>query len=58
MAKNNQFAEKAGMQKIAEQKSTKSVSEGSKALSKLGFDLQLLGNEMYVKEELQNLTPA
>jgi hypothetical protein len=58
MAKYNPFAEKAGMQKIAEQKSIESVSEVSKALSELGFDLQLLGSERYVKEKLQSLSPA
>ena len=58
MAKYNPFAEKAGMQKIAEQKSVESVSEVSNALSELGFDLQLLGSERYVKEKLQGLSPA
>ena len=58
MAKYNPFAEKAGMQKIVEQKSVESVLGVSKALSELGFDLQLLGSERYVKEKLQSLTPA
>jgi ABC-type ATPase with predicted acetyltransferase domain len=58
MAKYNPFAEKAGMQKIAEQQSIGSVSEVSNALSELGFDLQLLGSERYVKEKLQSLSPA
>ncbi len=55
MAKYNPFAEKAGMQKIAEQKSIESVSEVSKALLKLGFDLQLLGSERFVKGKLESL---
>ena len=58
MAKYNPFAEKAGMQKIAEQKSVESVSDVSKVLTELGFDLQLLGSERYVKEKLQGLSPA
>ena len=55
MAKYNPFAEKAGMQKIAEQQKVESVSGVSKVLSKLGFDLQLLGSERYVKEKLESL---
>ncbi len=42
MAKYSPFAEKAGMQRIAEQQSIKSVSQLSKVLSKMGFNLQLL----------------
>src|SRR5208337_2205480 len=57
MAKYSPFAEKAGMQKIAEQQSVESVSDVSKMLSGLGFDLQLLGSERYVKETRQGLTP-
>jgi ABC-type ATPase with predicted acetyltransferase domain len=56
MAKYNPFAEKAGMQKIAEQQSVESVSDVSKMLTGLGFDLQLLGSERYVKEKLQGLS--
>ena len=55
MAKYNPFAEKAGMQKIAEQQSVESVSQVSKVLSELGFDLQLLGSERYVKGKLESL---
>jgi ABC-type ATPase with predicted acetyltransferase domain len=44
MAKYSPFAEKAGMQKVAEQQSTESVSKVSKTLSELGFDLQLIGS--------------
>jgi ABC-type ATPase with predicted acetyltransferase domain len=56
MAKYNPFAEKAGMQKIAEQQKVESVSEVSKVLLKLGFDLQLLGSERYVKGRLESLS--
>jgi ABC-type transport system involved in cytochrome c biogenesis ATPase subunit len=55
MAKYNPFAEKAGMQKIAEQKKVESVSEVSTVLLELGFDLQLLGSERYVKGKLESL---
>jgi hypothetical protein len=55
MAKYNPFAEKAGMQKIAEQQKVESVSDVSKVLLELGFDLQLLGSERYVKGRLESL---
>ena len=58
MAKYSPFAEKASMRKIAEQQSVESVSDVSKVLTGLGFDLQLLGSERYVKEILQSLSPA
>jgi hypothetical protein len=57
MAKYNPFAEKAGMQKIAQQQSVDSVSEISKILLKLSFDLQLLGSERYVRRKFEELTP-
>ena len=56
MAKYNPFAEKAGMQKIAEQQKVESVSEISTVLLKLGFDLKLLGSERYVNEKLERLS--
>ena len=56
MAKYNPFAEKAGMKKVDEQQSIESVSEVSKVLSDLGFDLQLLGSEHYVEGKVGNLT--
>jgi ABC-type ATPase with predicted acetyltransferase domain len=56
MAKYSPFAEKAGMQKIAEQQVVESVSVVAKALSDLGFDLQLLGSERYVTSKLGHLT--
>ena len=57
MAKYSPFAEKAGMQKIAHQQSVESISAVSEVLSELGFDLQLLGSERYVKGKLENLSP-
>jgi hypothetical protein len=56
MAKYNPFAEKAGMQKIAEQPQAKEVSRISEVLTRLGFNLQLLGSERYVNERLEALT--
>jgi GNAT superfamily N-acetyltransferase len=56
MAKYNPFAEKAGMQKIIEQPPSKEASQVSEVLSRLGFNLQLLGSEGYVKEKLEALT--
>ena len=55
MAKYNPFAEKAGMKKIVEQQSVESVSDVSKMLLELGFDLHLLGSERYVKGKLESL---
>ena len=55
MAKYNPFAENAGMQKIAQQQSIETVSNVSNVLSELGFDLQLLGSEQYVKAKLEAL---
>jgi hypothetical protein len=57
MAKFSPFAEKAGMRKIAEQESIETVSKVSRVLLGLGFDLQLLGSERYVKAKLENLAP-
>jgi ABC-type transport system involved in cytochrome c biogenesis ATPase subunit/GNAT superfamily N-acetyltransferase len=57
MAKYSPFAEKAGMQKIAQQQSASSISEVSKTLVQLGFDLHLLGSSRYVKEKLDSLIP-
>jgi hypothetical protein len=53
MAKYSPFTEKAGMRKVAEQQVVESVSVVAKALSDLGFDLQLLGSERYVHGKLQ-----
>jgi hypothetical protein len=45
------------MQKIVQQQSVQSITAVSKALSELGFDLQLLGSERYVLAKLQSLRP-
>ena len=58
MAKYSPFAEKASMKKIVEQQSVESVSTVSTVLLDLGFDLQLLGSERYVKGKLEDLNPA
>jgi ABC-type lipoprotein export system ATPase subunit len=57
MAKYSPFAEKAGMRKIAVQESIDSISEVAKALCTLGFNLQLLGSERYVRRRLEDLSP-
>jgi ABC-type ATPase with predicted acetyltransferase domain len=57
MAKYSPFAEKAGMQKIAEQQTVKGISAVSKALLESGFDAQLLASERYVKAKLESLQP-
>ena len=56
MAKYSPFAEKAGMQKVAEQQSTEGISKVSKVLLELGFDLQLIGSERYVDGNLESLS--
>jgi ABC-type ATPase with predicted acetyltransferase domain len=58
MPKYSPFAEKAGMRKVAEQQSVETVSKVSKMLLELGFDMQLLGSERYVKAKLENLSSA
>ena len=55
MAKYSPFAEKAGMQKVAEQQSTESITKVSKVFLELGFDLQLLSSEGYVLGKLECL---
>jgi GNAT superfamily N-acetyltransferase len=56
MAKYNPFGEKAGMKKIAEQLPAKQVLRISEVLSRLGFNLQLLGSRNYVIERLESLS--
>jgi ABC-type ATPase with predicted acetyltransferase domain len=58
MAKYNPFAEKAGLQKVAEQKPSDSVLEITRLLLKLEFDLSLIGSEHYVLQRLSLLTPG
>lgn len=47
MAKYNPFFEKAGMQKVAESKPNKAVTEALAKLQKLDFDPMLLGSASY-----------
>lgn len=56
MAKYNPFAEKAGMRKIAEQQPSKDVLRIVKVLEEVGFKVQLLGSEYYVRDILQELS--
>ena len=56
MAKYNPFAEKAGMEKIAEQVPARQVLRISEVLSELGFNVQLLGSEKYVMDRLVELS--
>jgi ABC-type ATPase with predicted acetyltransferase domain len=56
MAKYNPFAEKAGMQKIAEQPPPKEALAIAEILQQLGFNIQLLGSEKYVLNKLQTLS--
>jgi len=56
MAKYNPFAEKAGMQKIAEQPPSKKALAIAQVLSELSFNIQLLGSEKYVLNKLQTLS--
>lgn len=55
MAKYNPFAEKAGMEKIAQQESVSSVRNILQDLSALGLNLQLLGSEHYVSQKIESL---
>lgn len=56
MAKYNPFAEKAGMQKIAEESPSKQAMKISEKLFSLGFDLQFLGSEDYVRKKVESLS--
>ncbi len=56
MPKYNPFAEKAGMQKIAEQETVESVSFVAKTLANLGFDFQFLGSQRYILQKLETLS--
>jgi len=56
MAKYNPFAEKAGMTKIAEQPPPKEALAIAEVLSKLGFNIHLLGSEKYVLNKLHVLS--
>lgn len=52
MAKYSPFAEKAGMQKVAEKQDCKEALEISNLLLRFGFDLQLLSSNHYVTAKL------
>jgi hypothetical protein len=56
MAKYNPFAEKAGMKKITEQPPPKEALAIAETLQQLGFNIQLLGSEKYVLNNLQSLS--
>jgi len=58
MPKYSPFAEKAGMKRVAQQESVKSVAKLSQQLETLGFDLQFLGSKHYVKTVIEGLDPA
>jgi len=55
MAKYNPFAEKAGMQKIAEQTPPKEAMRIAEILQKLGFNVHLLGSRNYVLKKMQRM---
>ena len=48
-------AEKAGMRKVVEQQPSEEAKRVADALSGLGFDLKLLGNQRYVSDKLRSL---
>lgn len=56
MSKYTPFAEKAGMKKIVEQQKIEGVSDVCEVLLELGFDLQVLGSERYVKGRLESFS--
>jgi hypothetical protein len=56
MAEYNPFAEKAGMQKIAQQPPPREALKIPEILHQLGFNTQLLGSEKYVLSKLQSLS--
>ena len=56
MAKYNPFFERAGMQKIMEQPTSKYALAIREVLSNLGFNPTLLASEKYVLNKLRNLT--
>ena len=57
MARYNPFAEKAGMQRIAEQPPAKQALAIAETLRQLGFNTQLLGSISYVMRRLKTLKP-
>jgi len=55
MAKYNPFAERAGMQKIAQQPPPREALRIAETLRQLGFNTQLLGSEKHSLNKLQTL---
>lgn len=58
MAKYNPFAEKAGMRKVFEQPISEDAMRMTEVLKGLGFDVQLLGSQRYVRDKLVGLNPT
>ena len=56
MAKYSPFAEKAGMQKVAQKQSVEGITKLNNTLKQLNFDLQLIASQPYVEHKLANLT--
>ncbi|MCW3998790.1 MAG: GNAT family N-acetyltransferase [Candidatus Bathyarchaeota archaeon] len=52
MAKYNPFFEKAGMQKIAESRPSKAVTQALAKLEDLGFDVMLMGSATYNQQKI------
>jgi hypothetical protein len=48
MSKFSPFAEKAGMQKVAQQPSSERISKVPEELSEMSLDLQLLTNKFHL----------
>ncbi len=55
MAKYSPFAEKAGMEKIAEQHTEKELNRQTQAVMESGFSLQLIGSQRYVLSVFESL---
>jgi ABC-type lipoprotein export system ATPase subunit/GNAT superfamily N-acetyltransferase len=58
MAKYNPFAERAGMRKVFEQPTSEDALRVVEVLKGLGFDVQLLGSQRYVRSKLAGLNPT
>ncbi len=58
MAKYNPFAEHAGMRKVAVKEPPEEALRLAEVLRNLGFDLQLLSSERYVRSKLAGFEPA
>ena len=58
MAKYNPFAERAGMRNVITKDPPEEALRLAEALKGLGFDLQLLSSERYVRSKLEGLNPT